>query len=174
MADKPAHIITIPDSLGRDVDKFREGRGPAPDVSAFMSDESLAEVAKSTAAAVVRQEDLRPITAGEAASRITFDGEHVPSVPRTARVLPAPFRRSRISIDHHGRQWQTCRADRVAPGDMVPDLGRVASAETVTVRATVAGVPGVAVGMKVLLTGVAGNQAEFEPGATVRAFRLAE
>jgi hypothetical protein len=174
VADKPAHIIEIPDSLGRDVDKFREGKGPAPDISAFMSDASLEEAARNTAAAPVHAEDLVPITRAEAARRVTFDGEHLPRAPAARRVLPPPFRRPRFDLDRHGRQWVTCRADEVATGDMVTDLGRVATVETVLRYETVAGIPDVAVGMKVILTGVAGNRAVFEPGTPVRAFRLAE
>src|SRR6202012_5730263 len=110
LPDKPGHIIEIPDSLGRDVDRFREGRGPAPDVEAFMSPEALEQVEVQTAAAAapVHAEDLRPITRAEAAARTTFDGEHLPSgIPQLKRVIPAPYRRDRIEISHHGRVWVT-------------------------------------------------------------------
>lgn len=176
MSDKPGHILEIPDSLGRDVDRFRAGDGPAPPVEAFMSEAALEEVARNTdAAATVREQDLVPITKAEAARRVTFDGESLPRVPSARRVLPAPFRRERVDLTRHGRAWTTCRADQVTPGDVVPDVGRIESAETVR-RFEPAGDEGsgVAVGMKILLTGVAGNRAAFEPGEDVRAFRLAE
>lgn len=179
MADRPGHILEIPDSLGRDVDRYREGKGAAPPVEAFMSDAALEQVDRQTRAAAepVHAEDLVPITKAEAAARTTFDGEHLPKVPSTRRVIPAPFRRLRFDLDRHGRSWASCRADAVAPGDMVAVEGtafRVAAVETVIRYETVAGIPDVATGMKVIITGIAGNQAEFEPGSNVRAFRQAE
>ena len=179
MADRPGHILEIPESLGRDVDRYREGRGAAPPVEAFMSDAALEQAGRQTAAAAepVHAEDLVPITKAEAASRVTFDGEHLPRVPATRRVIPAPFRRPRFDLDRHGRSWASCRADAVEEGDMVALDGtsfRVASVERVTRYEAVAGVPGVATGMKVIITGIAGNQVVFEPGSSVRAFRQAE
>lgn len=179
MADRPGHILEIPESLGRDVDRYREGRGAAPPVEAFMSDAALDQVGRQTAAAAapVHAEDLVPITKAEAAARTTFDGEHLPKVPSTRRVIPAPFRRPRFDLDRHGRTWTGCRADAVKKDDMVAVDGtsfRVASAELVTRRETVAGVPGVATGMEVIITGIAGNQVVLAPGSNVRAFRLAE
>jgi hypothetical protein len=173
--DKPGHILEISDALGRDVDRYNAGSGPAPPMEAFISDAALEEVARNTsAAATVREQDMVPITKAEAARRTTFDGEHLPRVPSTRRVLPAPFRRERVSLDRHGRAWTTCRADKVEKGDVVPDVGRVESTEQVLRYETVAGVPDVAVGMKTILTGVAGNRVAFDPGFTVRAFRQAE
>ena len=176
MTDKPAHIVEIPDSLGRDVDKARAGtlKGTLP-VEAFMSEGALAEVAASTAAnATVRQEDLVPITKAEAARRTTFDGEHLPRVPATRRVIPAPFRRDRVSLDRHGRAWQSCRADSVAAGDVVPEVGRVAAVDFDIRYETVSGVPDVATGMKVILVGIDGARTALDPAQQVRAFRLAE
>jgi hypothetical protein len=88
-------------------------------------------------------------------------------------VLPAPFRRQQISIEHHGRSWVSCRADQVAVGDTVPDIGRVTENRSVLRYAKVAGVPDVAVGMKNILIGAGGVEQAFEPGDIVRAFRLA-
>jgi hypothetical protein len=170
--DRPGHLLEIPDSLGRDVDRYNAGTGPAPPIEAFLPDEVLADVAGRSGP--VRQEDMVPITAAEAANRVRFDGEHLPRAPRTARVLPAPFQRQRVDLTRHGRAWTQCRADEVAIGDVVPDVGRIALAEPVIRYETVAGVPDVAVGMKVILTGVAGNRVAFEPGETLRAFRLVE
>jgi hypothetical protein len=173
MPEKPAHILEISDALGRDVDRYREGKtDKAPPIEAFMPDAVLEEVAGRTGP--VHQEDMVPITRAEAANRVRFDGEHLPRAPRTARVLPAPFQRQRIDISRHGRAWTQCRADEVAAGDVVPDVGRIALVEPVIRYETVAGVPDVAVGMKVILTGVAGNRVAFEPGETLRAFRLVE
>lgn len=178
VSDRPAHIIEIPDSLGRDVDKARAGKlkGTLP-VEAFMSEDSIAQAEQQTAAASapVHAEDLRPISRAEAATRSTFNGETLPSHPVPRRVLPAPFQRPRIAIEHHGRSWTTCPAEKITEGDMVVDIGRIAcDAEPVIRYETVAGIPDVAVGMKVILTGVSGNRVAFEPGTRVRAFRLAE
>jgi hypothetical protein len=180
MSEKPAHIIEIPESLGRDVDRFRAGKGPAPDVEAFMSPAALEQVERQTraASAPVHAEDLVPITKAEAARRTTFDGERLPKMPASRRVIPAPFQRPRFDLDRHGRDWTTCPAEDVKEGDMVAVDGqafRVArDAETVIRREPVAGYDGVAVGMKVIITGIAGNRVPFEPGTRVRAFRLAE
>lgn len=177
--DRPAHILEISSALGRDVDAYYAGKRPASPVEAFMSDAALEQVEQQTraASAPVHAEDLTPITKAEAARRTTFDGEHLPRVPATRRVIPAPFRRPRFDLDRHGRGWTTCRADDVAAGDMVAVDGtsfRVATAESVLRYAVVAGIPDVAVGMKVIITGIAGNRVVFEPGSNVRAFRLAE
>jgi hypothetical protein len=174
LSDKPGHILSIPDSLGRDVDRYNAGSGPAPPIEAFMPDAVLEQVAANTAAATVREQDLVPITKAEAARRTTFDGESLPRVPSTRRVLPAPFRRESIDLTRHGRAWTQCRADEVEAGDVVPDVGRIESTEAVTRYEPVPDVPDVAVGMKVILTGVAGNRVAFDPGDSLRAFRLAE
>ena len=181
--DRPAHILEIPDSLGRDVDKAREGKlkGTLP-VEAFLSDAALGQQEAATRAAMapVHAEDLRPITKAEAARRTTFDGEHLPKVPATRRVIPEPFQRPRVSLvsvegPTHGRAWTSCAADKIAEGDMVVDIGRIACDAEVVIRyETVAGIPDVAVGMKVILTGVSGNRVPFEPGTHVRAFRRVE
>ena len=132
MPDKPAHVIEIPDSLGRDVDAYREGRGEAPPIEAFMSDESLEQVQRQTAAAPVHAEDLVPISQAEAADRTTIRGDTLPRMPVTRPVIPAPFRRPSISISHHGRTWQPCRAGDVQVGDTVPGVGLVTGRQIVT------------------------------------------
>jgi hypothetical protein len=178
VSDKPAHIIEIPDSLGRDVDKARAGKlKDALPIEAFMSEESIAQVTAQTAlaSAPVHAEDLRPISAAEAAQRSTFNGSTLPGHPVPRRVIPEPFRRPRISIDHHGRDWTSCPVEKIEKDDMVVDIGRIAcDAETVTRYETVAGIPDVAVSVKVILTGIAGNRVPFSPGTRVRAFRLTE
>lgn len=177
--DKPGHILEIPESLGRDVDAFYAGKRPAPPMEAFMSDAALEQVAAQTAAAAtpVHAEDLVPITKAEATRRTTFDGETLPNMPATRRVIPAPFKRPRFDLDRHGRDWTTCPAEKVAKGDMVAVGGqafRVESVEQVNRYETVAGIPDVATGVKVIITGIAGNQAEFDLGQNVRAFRKVE
>lgn len=178
MSDKPAHVLEISDSLGRDVDKARAGKlkGALP-VEAFLSDAALDQQAAATRAAMapVHAADLVPITKAEAQRRVTFDGETLPRVPATRRVIPEPFQRPRFDLDRHGRAWTTCPVEAIEAGDMVVDLGRIARAPEFDIRyETVVGIEDVATGMKVILTGIAGNQAVYAPGTYVRAFRLAE
>jgi hypothetical protein len=178
VTDKPAHILEISDSLARDVDKAKAGKlkHDLP-VEAFMSQEVIAEVTANSAAAAapLRAENLKMITAGEAAARNTFNGQTLPrhAVPR--RVIPEAFQRPRFDLDRHGRTWDDCRVEDVVEGDVVPDVGRLAcDPETVTRYETIAGVQGVATGVKVILTGIAGNRVAFDPGSPVKAFRRAE
>jgi hypothetical protein len=174
VADKPGHILEIPDSLGRDVDRAKEGKIAPPPMEAFMSDAALEQVeAQSTAAAApVHAESLQPITQAEAGRRTTFGGETLPGLPSTRRVIPAPFRRPSINISHHGRTWQPCRAEEIVPGDTVPGVGVVASAEPVTRYEAVAGVPDVAIGVKVIITGISGISQAFDPAEQLQAHRL--
>jgi hypothetical protein len=175
LADKPAHILEIPDSLGRDVDRAKAGtlKGALP-AEAFLSDGALEQIEQAQRPdPTVRQGDLVPITAAEAAARTTFDGQSLPKLPQLRRVIPEPFRRDRVNLTRHGRAWQSCRADEVAVGDMVPDLGRVTGASQRIRYETVAGIPDVATGMTVVLTGAGGNELVLQPGDSVRAFRPA-
>ena len=183
MADRPAHILEIPDSLGRDVDAYRAGKlKDAPPVEAFMSDAALEQAAAQTAAASapVHAEDLVPISKAEAARRTTFDGEHLPKMPAPRIVIPEPFRRPAVNLvsvegPTHGREWTSCPAENVLKDDVVVDVGRIACKPEIFTRyEAVAGVPDVAVGVKVKLTGIAGNQVVLDHGTRVRAFRLVE
>jgi hypothetical protein len=176
MADKPGHIIEIPDSLGRDVDRWKEGKGEAPPIDAFMSDASLDQVAAQTAqvARAVPAESLTPITHAQAASLTRFDGDTMPLIPRTQRVIPPAFRRPSIEISHHGRAWERVNAEDVARGDTVPGVGLVVKAETVRRLQPVDGWGGVVESMKVILTGKSGTSVAFDLGEQVQAHRLAE
>lgn len=176
MPDKPGHIIEIPDSLGRDVDRWKAGKGEAPPVEAFMSDTALSQVQAQTeqVARAVPAESLTPISKAQAAELTRFDGEHLPAIPRTQRVIPPPFRRPRIDISHHGRTWQRIAVEDVAEGDTVPGIGLVVRTETVRRFARVDGHPDVVEGMKVILTGKGGARVAFDLGERVLAHRLAE
>jgi len=173
VSDKPGHILEIPDSLGRDVDRFHAGTGPAPPMEAFMSDASLEQVERQTAAASspVHAEDLRPISGAEAARRTTFDGEHLPAMPARRRVIPAPFARPSVCGGTHGKTWQRVRADQVRKGDIVPGVGLVALVHERLRRETVAGVAGVATRVEFVLTGAGGVIQAFSPGEQVQVFR---
>lgn len=176
MPERPDHILEIPDSLGRDVDAWREGRREAPDMEAFMSDRSLEMVEQQTAqaAAAVPAESLTAISPAQAAEMTRFDGETMPNLPRTRRVIPAPFARQRISITHHGRRWMPCAAGDVQVGDTVPGIGLVTARQVVRRTEAVAGTSGVTTGMKVILTGKGGTSVSLDVGERVQAHRLAE
>ncbi len=131
MPEKPGHIIEISDSLGRDVDRWKAGQGEAPPMEAFMSDAALDQVAAQTAqvARAVPAESLTPITPAQAAELTRFDGETMPVIPRTRRVIPPPFRRDRIEVSRHGRKWLPTLVENVSIGDTVPGVGVVAKVE---------------------------------------------
>jgi hypothetical protein len=186
MADKPGHILTIPDSLGRDVDRYHAGTGPAPPMEAFMSDASLEQVERQTAAASapVHAQDLKPISRAEAAARSTFDGAALPGHGRQRRVIPAPYRRDRISgAVHHGKAWVTVRAWELKEGDIVPGTGLVTSVGTrnrykTRLEVTGAASPDgerdadpVAVGADVIVRGAGGVETILDSSSEVRAFR---
>ena len=165
--DKPGHILEIPDSLGRDIDK-----GLQPPIEAFMSDGALeqAEKAARAAAGPVHAEDLRPISGAEAARRSAFDGQ---SLPRTSRrrVIPAPFSRPAVRGGSHGKTWQRVRADQVREGDIVPGIGRITAVHEKLRRETVAGVAGVATRVEFVLFGAGGVVRSFRPDDAVQVFR---
>lgn len=77
-------------------------------------------------AAPVHAEDLVAVPKGHPVTQIRHDGVSVPKMPVTRRVIPRPFARPRIDISHHGRTWQRKPVEQVRPGDMVPDVGKVA------------------------------------------------
>lgn len=168
-------MLEIPASLSRDLDKAAAGKIPAPPIEAFMSDAALEQAERSTRASTepVHAEDLRPISRAEAARRTTFDGEHLPGVPATRRVIPPPFRRPSARGGQHGKVWQSVRADHVHQDDMTECVGKVASAVSRLHREEVAGVPDVAAWVEVVLTGVGGVTVTVNAAAPVRVFRPA-
>lgn len=173
MSDKPGHVLQIPDSLGRDLDKAAAGKIAPPPIEAFMSDAALqsAEDATRAASEPVHAEDLKPISKAEAARRTTFSGEALPALPATRRVIPAPFQRPSVCGGTHGKTWQRVPARQVAEGDIVPDVGLVADVEERLLRETVAGIAEVAVGSEIVVTGAGGAVKAFRPAAQVRVFR---
>lgn len=172
--DRPGGLLEIPDSLGRDVDRFAQGKGEAPPVEAFLSDSTLAEIEKATqaAAAPLPASSLIPITAGEAAARRTQSGEQLPKMPAPRRVVPPPFQRPRISAGSHGKAWQGARADQVREGDIVPDVGLVIYADEKVLYDEVAGVR-TAVSTRVVLAGKGGVVRVYHPSLLLQVFREA-
>jgi hypothetical protein len=166
-------MLTIPDSLGRDIDKAAAGKIPAPPIEAFMSDAALEQAERNTRAAStpVHAEDLRPISKEEAAARTTFGGEHLPSLPATRRVIPPPFRRPGACGGQHGKTWQPVPADQVNAGDMTELVGKVALVQSVLRRDTISGYPDVAVGTDITLTGIGGVTVTVTSTSQVMVFR---
>jgi len=184
--DRPGGMLEIPDSLGRDVDKFAAGKAPPPPIEAFLPDSTLAEIEKATAAKSepVRAENLIPITPASAAARRTQHGESLPAMPSMRRVIPAPYQRPRISAGSHGKSWQSCRADQVAEGDIVPGVGQVVYAQEKVVYTPLSdyrpqlepGTPAdtmVAAGLEVVLAGKGGVVVVHHPDTMVQVFRAA-
>ena len=86
-------------------------------------------------------------------------------------MIPPPYRRDRIAVDHHGKTWQYIKADQVTSGDMTELVGKVAGVLPVLRRETVAGHEDVAVGTDIILTGIGGATAKVAWTARVRVFR---
>lgn len=168
-------MLEIPRSLERDMEKAAAGKIPAPPVEHFMSDAALqsAEDATRAAAEPVHAGDLKPISAAEAARRTTISGDTLPAMPATRRVIPAPFRRQRVTGGRHGKTWQSVPADEVVKGDMTECVGVVGDVASVIRRETVAGRAGVATGTDVVLTGIGGVAVAVDAASRVRVFRAA-
>lgn len=150
-------IPTIPDKVA---DKLQSGKDVA--IEELISESTLEAdaAAKARRSAPVHAGALKPISKAEAARRTTFDGQSLPRLPSTRRVIPEPFRRPVISLSlpwEPKKVWQYVRADQVLAGDIVPDIGLVQSVSQ-TVRREVLATPvmgwtDVAVGVDVTITG---------------------
>lgn len=66
-----------------------------------------------------------PLSSLTPASAVDITPGQFPAVPRRQRVIPAPFRRNRIDISHHGREWLAVSARTLRIGDLVVDRGKV-------------------------------------------------
>jgi hypothetical protein len=122
-------LPTIPDKI---VDAIEAGKDVP--IEALVSPGALdahmeAEARRSEP---VHMEDLTAVAKGDPRIAMNFDGESLPNAPATRRVIPAPFRRPRIELGHHGKSWQRLDACEVQPGDIVPDLGKITCSEAVT------------------------------------------
>lgn len=150
-------IPTIPDKVA---DKLQSGKDVA--IEELISESTLEAdaAAKARRSAPVHAGALKPISKAEAARRTTFDGQSLPRLPSTRRVIPEPFRRPVISLSlpwEPKKVWSYVRADQVLAGDIVPDIGLVQSVSQ-TVRREVLATPvmgwtDVAVGTDVTITG---------------------
>lgn len=171
--DRPGGVLEISPAVARDMEKAKAGKIPAPPIEAFMNDKMVSEIEAATKVsdAPVHAESLIPITRAEAAKRTTFNGASLPSMPAPRRVIPPPFQRPSINGGKHGKTWQNVRADQVEKGDIIPGVGLVASARSVPVYETVAGVEGVPVRFEVEISGVGGVIENYRPYTSLRVFR---
>ncbi len=76
--------------------------------------------------------------------------------PQTRRKIPAPFQRPVIEVggDRVRRTWKDTPVVSLKPGDVVAEVGQVASVEEKVIRPT--GTSGQMIMWRVLLTNVAG------------------
>jgi hypothetical protein len=174
-------LPVIPDKVAEHIDAGRD----VP-VEAMVSEQAMEKFEDHvrSQAGPVHAEDLIPVSRDD--PRIqgpSFgNGEVLPNVPKMRRVIPAPFRRPRIAIDHHGKSWQVKLASAVQPGDILTEVGKVASARQVTRHVPRSELLGeaaggtdvlVAVGVDVVLTGISGCEKICGPDDQVRVFTAA-
>jgi hypothetical protein len=94
-------------------------------------------------------------------------------VPSMRRTIPAPYKRDRIAIDHHGKTWAYMAAEKVQPDDIVVDFGKIEWAALSTIYDEVAGVRA-AVDVEVCMCNIAGQTKTFDPAEQIRVFRVHE
>lgn len=143
-------LPVIPDKVADALEK-----GKDVPLEAFVSPaaaEMLADV-QAARKEPVRMDSLTAVSKDDPRVQMNFGGGSLPKAPQLRRVIPSAYQRPRIAVDHHGKSWQAARAGSVRPGDIVPGVGLVQEARTVTRRASVAGADGVAVGLDIVLTG---------------------
>lgn len=114
-----------------------------------------------------------PLSSLTPASAVDITPGQFPAVPRRQRVIPAPFRRNRIDISHHGREWLAVQAGSLRSGDLVVDRGKVIETERIVEYDTIDG-PGMPVQAPVAewirVTFLSGEVYQFFPHEGVRAF----
>jgi hypothetical protein len=160
-------FLPITDAMARDLDNGKADNRPIED---FMPDDVLQQM-KDAQGPTVRAQDLLPISKAEAARRTAFDGESLPHAPATKRVIPAPFRRDRISGGKHGKSWREMAAESVEVGDIIPDVGLVRAVHK-RIRYEGEGKLGpIAAGLDVFVTGGDGRTHRSDARDTVRVFR---
>lgn len=172
-------LPTIPDKV---VDQIRKGRDvPIEAISPIAAE--MAARRREDAKRPVYAADLVPISKDEAQRRRTFTGDALPAMPSVRRVIPQPFQRARIEINHHGKTWQDVRAEVIEPGDMVVSVGRVIHVEKVPVYKRKGELLGLGVAdpdtlvacrVDLVLTNAIGDEFTVDSRAEVRAFRKAQ
>lgn len=139
---------------------------------AELSEQILEERARR-ASAPLSMEGLRPLPPGtpRTPSGVIPGGPGALGMtPAMRRTKPAPFKRQRISVDHHGKTWAYVRADEVRAGDIVPGVGKVEEAGTRVTYDAIAGVRAATGSVTWLRNG--GSVTELDPAEQVLAFRV--
>lgn len=178
----PERYLPISDALGRDIDS---GKAASRDLADFLPDNVAQDLLDASHPGPVHAENLIPISPGHARELRTQKGDVLPKMPATRRVIPAPYRRDRITGGRHGKSWQDLPPEAIRPGDIITDVGLVVlvgsavryeavsdnvseGAETGTWRPE----DKVAIGTSVVVTGAGGKAASYPvEGPDVRVFR---
>ena len=114
-----------------------------------------------------------PVSSLTPVSAIPMTPGQLPSVPRRQRVIPAPFRRNRIDISHHGREWLVVPARTLRKDDLVVDRGKIVDTQWLIEYDTIEG-PGMPVQAPVAewlrVSFLSGEVYQYFPHEGVRAF----
>ncbi len=135
--------------------------------------EEIAEERSKRASEPIHMEGLRPLPPGmpRLPNGVIPGGDSATTlVPSMRKTIPAPFKRERISVDHHGKTWAYMQAAEVLPGDIVVDFGMVAARSEVTCYEVVAGVKA-AVGVEIHLWNILDERKVADPPDQLRVFR---
>lgn len=144
--------------------------------------EQIIEERSKRAGEPLRMEGLKPLPPEMMSQRtprgvIPGGAGALDMVPSMRKTIPAPFKRPRIDIDHHGKTWGYLRARDVAAGDIVVDFGKI---ERVTPYVhhepdfTSRGRPTVATREGIILTNIAGDGMDVDSHEQLRVFRVHE
>lgn len=175
-------MLHISDAMARDIDS---GKAAGRDVADFLPDDMAQQLYDMSSPGPVHAENLIPISArqGEDMRRIDPASGSLPKMPATRRVIPAPFKRDRVTGGSHGKKWLLVTAGKVMPGDIITDLGLVTEIEHKLRYTDVAdfaegGAAGpwaaddkVPSGMDVTVTGAGGKAVTWDAGHEVQVFR---
>lgn len=180
----PEKYLPISDAMARDIDS---GKAADRDLADFLPDAVAQELYDASNPGPVHAENLVPISSQQGAEmrRIDPDSGTLPLFPATRRVIPAPYRRDRVTGGSHGKAWTLVTAEQVRKGDIITDLGLVVHVDEQVVHGTVgefastAALSGghwtrddeVATGRRYVVTGAGGRQAAFPAGREVKVFR---
>jgi hypothetical protein len=171
-------LPVIPDKI---VEKLDQGKDVSVEELVGTAALEAVDAQRRSHAAPVHAEDLVPVRKDDPriAGATAFGTGSLPAVPSRRRVIPAPFARPRIAVDHHGKSWQRVRARDVSIGDLVVDLGQVTAWREEVRRVRRSEIvqdgarpddPLVAVGTDILLENAEGAELRLDEGTELRVF----
>lgn len=138
--------------------------------------EEIAEERQKRASAPIHMEGLQPLPQGMPRMPngvIPGGSDATTLVPSMRKTIPAPYKRPRIAIEHHGKTWAYAKAESVVKDDLVVDFGKIAEVQQRTNYDKIAGLK-VAVGVDVVLINIMDEVKVFDPTEQVRVFRVHE